>query len=127
MDIGEVAKRSGCLPSTLRYYEKLGLIHSVGRHGLRRQYTSKVLNKLSIISLGQMAGLSLTEIATMFDEHQELVIDRVLLLEKTQQIDEQIRHLKAVKKSLHHVATCPQLSHLECPSFQKMMEAVQKI
>lgn len=75
MDIGEVAKRSGCLPSTLRYYEKLGLIHSVGRHGLRRQYTSKVLNKLSIISLGQMAGLSLTEIAMMFDEHQELVID----------------------------------------------------
>ena len=34
LDIGEVARRSGVSVSTLRYYEEIGLIESVGRHGL---------------------------------------------------------------------------------------------
>ncbi|CAM3212673.1 DNA-binding transcriptional MerR regulator [Vibrio diazotrophicus] len=125
MDIATVSSESGLKPSTLRYYEKLGLIHSIGRKGLRRQYAPNVLNKLNIISLGRLAGLSLSEISTMFNENDELAIDRVLLTQKTIEIDAQIKRLKAVRDSLNHVATCPQPSHLECPSFQKMMKSVK--
>ncbi|TOP26314.1 MerR family transcriptional regulator, partial [Vibrio parahaemolyticus] len=39
MDIAEVVKKSGLPTSTLRYYEQLGLIRSIGRNGLRRQYS----------------------------------------------------------------------------------------
>ncbi|WP_238133059.1 MerR family DNA-binding transcriptional regulator, partial [Vibrio cincinnatiensis] len=56
MDISEVVKISGLPPSTLRYYEQIKLIRSVGRNGLRRQYSSEVLNKLNIICLGRLAG-----------------------------------------------------------------------
>lgn len=125
MDIAEVSKLSGLASSTLRYYEKLGLIDSVGRHGLRRQYTPNVLNKLSIISLGKMAGLSLSEISEMFNEKDELNIDREILREKIHAIDEQIIHLQAVKDSLQHVVTCPHNSHLECTSFQKLLKAAK--
>jgi hypothetical protein len=38
LDIGVLSKRSGVPPSTLRYYEEIGLIQSAGRHGLRRQF-----------------------------------------------------------------------------------------
>ncbi|WP_217282201.1 MerR family transcriptional regulator [Klebsiella variicola] len=62
LDIGEVVKRSGVPASTLRYYEQLGLLHALGRRGLRRQYDERVLERLALIGLGQAAGLSLQQI-----------------------------------------------------------------
>lgn len=53
LDIGEVARLSGVVPSTLRFYEKKGLIRPLGRNGLRRQYHENVLNTLQLIALGQ--------------------------------------------------------------------------
>ncbi|KJY88350.1 MULTISPECIES: helix-turn-helix domain-containing protein [Vibrio] len=125
MDIADVSRRSGLKPSALRYYEKLGLIRSIGRNGLRRQYAPSVLNKLNIICLGRLAGLSLDEISVMFDDKDELSIDRALLTQKTHEIDAQIKRLQAVRDSLNHVANCPERSHLDCPSFQKMMKSVK--
>ncbi|ANW27058.1 MerR family transcriptional regulator [Vibrio coralliilyticus] len=125
MDIADVSRQSGLKPSTLRYYEKLGLIRSIGRNGLRRQYAPSVLNKLNIICLGRLAGLSLVEISAMFDDKDELAIDRALLTQKTHEIDAQIKRLQAVRDSLNHVANCPEPSHLDCPSFQKMMKSVK--
>ena len=120
-----MSRQSGLKPSTLRYYEKLGLIRSIGRNGLRRQYAPSVLNKLNIICLGRLAGLSLDEISAMFDDKDELAIDRALLTKKTHEIDAQIKRLQAVRDSLNHVANCPEPSHLDCPSFQKMMKSVK--
>ncbi|NOI79977.1 helix-turn-helix domain-containing protein [Vibrio tubiashii] len=126
MDIAVVSKESGLAPSTLRYYEKIGLIRSIGRNGLRRQYSPNILNKLNIISLGRAAGLSLEEIASMFDVDDELAINRNLLTQKVEQIDEQIKRLAIVRDNLNHVANCPQPSHLECPSFQKLMKSAKR-
>ncbi|MCG9577832.1 helix-turn-helix domain-containing protein [Vibrio tubiashii] len=126
MDIAVVSKESGLAPSTLRYYEKIGLIRSIGRNGLRRQYSPNILNKLNIISLGRAAGLSLEEIASMFDVDDELTINRNLLTQKVEEIDEQIKRLAIVRDNLNHVANCPQPSHLECPSFQKLMKSAKR-
>ena len=38
LDIGVLAEKSGVPASTLRYYEEIGLIESLGRRGLRRQF-----------------------------------------------------------------------------------------
>lgn len=126
MDIAVVSRESGLAPSTLRYYEKLGLIQPIGRKGLRRQYAPNILNRLNVISLGRIAGLSLEEISSMFDTDDELAINRTLLTQKVKDIDEQIKRLKAVRDNLNHVANCPQSSHLECPSFQKLMKSVKR-
>lgn len=103
----------------------IGLIQSIGRKGLRRQYAPKIINKLNIISLGRIAGLSLNEITTMFNESNQLTIDRNLLAQKASDIDLNIKRLKAIRDSLNHVASCPQSDHLECPSFQKLMKSVK--
>ena len=66
LDIGEVAKLSGVKPSTLRYYEEKGLIQSLSRNGLRRQYGPGVLEQLSLIALGKQGGFALDDIAAMF-------------------------------------------------------------
>lgn len=43
LDIAEVSQKTGIPPSTLRYYDEIGLISSIGRHGLRRQFSTDVL------------------------------------------------------------------------------------
>lgn len=127
LDIGEVAKLSGFSAATLRYYEQRGLIKAVARKGLRRQYDGAVLEKLTLISLGRLANLSLDEIADMFGEKSQLEINRAKLRLKAQEVDEQITRLKATRDSLLHVAECPAEHHLQCPKFQKLMRVANKL
>lgn len=62
MDIADVAKRTGVPASTLRYYEKKGLLKSLAGHGQRRQFAADVADRLALIALGQAAGFSLDEV-----------------------------------------------------------------
>lgn len=121
MDIAQVAQRSGVPASTLRFYEEKGLIRSVGRRGLRRLFGPDVLERLALIALGQSAGFSLDEIARMFapDGHPE--IDRQLLADKAEELDRTIRKLTAMRDGLRHAAACRAPSHMECPSFRRLL------
>lgn len=123
MDISEVAKRAGVAASTLRYYEKKGLIASVGPRGVRRRFAPGVLNQLALIALGQAAGLSLDEIHSMLSPHGGPDIDRRLLSAKADDIDATIKQLRAVSRGLRHAAACPAPSHAECPTFQALLKA----
>ncbi|WP_164521923.1 MerR family transcriptional regulator [Sphingomonas sp. ABOLE] len=104
IDIAELARRSGMPASTLRYYEELGLIDSLGRRGLRRTFDENVMNRLSLIALGQMAGLSLTSIGQMLGSGSEVAVDRALLTAKANEIDEAIKRMTAVRDGLRHAA-----------------------
>jgi len=123
MDIGEVVRRSGVPASTLRYYEEQKLIASIGRRGLRRIFGSDVLERLALIALGQAAGFSLDEIARMFAPDSRLRIDRKMLAAKADELDKTITRLAAMRESLRHVAACPAPSHMECPSFRRLLRA----
>lgn len=121
MDIAEVVRRSGVPASTLRYYEEKGLVTSIGRHGLRRLFAASVLERLAIISMGRSAGLSLDEIAQMFAPDGKLQIDRKLLAGKADELDATIRNLTAMRNGLRHAAACPAPSHMECPTFRRLL------
>ena len=121
MDIGDVAKRSGIPGSTLRYYEEKGLIASVGRNGLRRVFHPDVLERLALIALGRSAGFSLDEIARMFSADGRVRIDRRALAWKAKELDLRILKLTAMRDGLKHAAKCPAPSHMECPTFRKLM------
>lgn len=123
LDIGEVASRSGIPASTLRYYEEIGLIKSIGRHGLRRQYNESVLERLALIGLGRVAGFSLEEIAQMFAPDGRARIDRQKLLSKADELDRTISELQAMRDGLRHAAACKASSHMECPTFRKLVKA----
>lgn len=121
MDIAEVAKRSGVPASTLRFYDEKGLIVSVGRRGLRRLFDADVLERLALIALGRSAGFSLDEIAGMFASGGRTRIDRDVLLAKAKALDETIRKLSVMREGLRHAAICPAPSHLECPTFRRLL------
>ena len=121
MDINEVAKQSGLPASALRYYEEKGLIRSVGRSGLRRVFNAGVLERLALIALGRSAGFSLDEIARMFAPDGRPQIDRQLLANKADELDETIAKLTAMRDGLRHAAACRATSHMECPSFRRLV------
>jgi DNA-binding transcriptional MerR regulator len=121
MDIGEVAKRGRLPASTLRFYEEKGLIRSAGRRGLRRQFNPDTLQRLALVALGRSAGFSLDEIASMFAVDGSPRIDRRVLANKAREVDLKIRKLSAVRDGLRHAAACPARSHMECPTFRRLL------
>jgi len=125
LDISEVVKQSGLAASTLRFYEEKGLIRSVARRGLRRQYEAQVLQQLGLIALGRSAGFALDEIAQMVSP-DGMRIDRDQLRHKAELLDEQIKRLTAMRNGLLHAIDCQAPSHLECPSFQRLIRLASK-
>jgi DNA-binding transcriptional MerR regulator len=123
MDIAVVAERSGVPASTLRFYEEKGLIASTGRHGLRRRFDPSVLERLAFIALGRASGFSLDEIGRMFAPDGRLRIDRQVLAAKADELDETITKLTAMRNGLRHAVACPAPSHMECPTFRRLLHA----
>jgi DNA-binding transcriptional MerR regulator len=66
MKIGELAERTGIPASTIRYYEKEGLLPKAqrGANGYR-VYQDNALERLDLIQLGQKLGFSLETIRTI--------------------------------------------------------------
>jgi DNA-binding transcriptional MerR regulator len=123
LDITEVARRSGVPASTLRFYEEKGLIASIGRSGLRRLFDARVLQRLAFIALGRASGFSLDELAHMFAADGRPRIDREMLAAKADEVERTIRKLTAMRDGLRHAAACPAPSHLECPTFRRLLGA----
>lgn len=124
LDIGEVCRRTGVPPSTLRYYEEIGLIRSVGRHGLRRQFDADAIQQLALISLGKVAGFSLAEISGMFGKDGAPDLPRAALNERADALERQIRNLTTLRNALRHVAECPAETHMDCPKFRRLLRMV---
>tara|TARA_R110002020_G_scaffold159853_1_gene344028 strand:- start:37 stop:693 length:657 start_codon:yes stop_codon:yes gene_type:complete len=121
LDISQLSRKSRIPASKLRYYEEVGLIRSVGRNGLRRVFETDVLTRLSLIALGQVAGFSLAEIREMLGSERQPEIDRDMVGAKADLLDRRIKELTALREGLCHVVTCSAPSHLECPTFQRLM------
>jgi DNA-binding transcriptional MerR regulator len=123
LDISEVARKSGVPPSALRYYEEKGLIVSIGRRGLRRLFDPSVLERLALIALGRASGFSLDEIGLMFGPDGKPRIDRRALTAKADELDRTMRKLTAMRDGLRHAAACPEPSHMQCPTFRRILRA----
>jgi DNA-binding transcriptional MerR regulator len=61
MKIGEVSMRVGLPASTIRYYEKIGLVEPQPRVSGRREFNRQALFALEFVKLAQTAGFSIEE------------------------------------------------------------------
>ena len=123
LDIGQVAERTGLPASALRFYEEKGLIASAGRRGLRRMFDAGVIRRLAMISLARSSGFSLAEIATLFADGR---VDRRMLAAKADELDRRIRELSRMRDGLRHAVACKAPSHMECPTFQRLLREAEK-
>ncbi len=120
ISIGEVVRRSGVPASTLRYYEERGLITSVGRRGLARVFAPAVLGQLALIAVCRNVGFSLDEITRMLSRDVSN-LDRSMLAAKADELDAMVQRMTLMRDQLRHAAACQAPSHMECPTFQRML------
>jgi MerR family transcriptional regulator, redox-sensitive transcriptional activator SoxR len=63
LTIGELAARSGIATSTLRYYDRLGLIPAKRSAGNQRRYPRSALRRVAFVRVAQRVGVTLDEIS----------------------------------------------------------------
>ena len=106
MRISEVARESGVATSTLRYYERIGLLQALRSSGGYRVYDEPTRDRLSFVLMARRLGLSLPKIGELLrvwdDEPCERVQDRLrgLVDEQLQETRLQIVELLALEARL---------------------------
>jgi MerR family transcriptional regulator, redox-sensitive transcriptional activator SoxR len=121
LTIGEVAQRAGVAPSSIRYYESIGLLPRPDRlHGQRR-YGADVLGKLAFIGVAQSAGFKLSEIKDLV--HSVDAADgmadqmRSLSSRKLDEVEALLERTKAMKDWLEVATNCGCQTPDECALF----------
>lgn len=93
--IGDVAKRVGVSPPTIRYYEELGLLPSAPRSSAGyRRYADTTVEELKFIRKAQALGFSLDEIGEI------LKLSRAGRTPCSHVLDLARRHLAAVEERI---------------------------
>ncbi len=82
-----------------------------------------MLERLALIALARASGFSLDEIAKMFTPDGRPRIDKQMLAAKAEELDRTIRELSAMRDGLRHAAACRAPSHMECPTFRRLLRA----
>src|ERR687896_298344 len=122
MSIGEVAQRAGVRPSTLRYYESIGVLPTPERKNGRRRYDGDVLRKgldrLAVVRVAQQAGFTISEIRMLLDGFSEDTPPserwRVLAREKLPEIEALVKRALGMKQLLERGLRCECLRLEDC-------------
>jgi DNA-binding transcriptional MerR regulator len=104
--IGPVAKKTGSSIHTIRYYEKIGLIHKAARsEGGFRVYSQEAVDRILFIKKAQSFGLTLDEIKKIMccgDKGLEPCCAMVTKIfeNKITEFEDKINELQKTKKRL---------------------------
>ena len=106
--IGEISRMVDLSQRTIRYYEEIGLLHSVRRiENGKRVYTDRDVRRLKFINRLKVLGLSLAEMVELEKIYRKQRNNREilpklldLLDERAAQIDERVSQLVALKKEI---------------------------
>ncbi len=125
LSISEVARRAGMLPTTLRYYESIGLLPNPVRENGRRCYDEGIFERLEMLQTAQQAGFTLAEIRVLFDEilwnDSPAAKWNSLIQCKLQEIDSMLMNIQSMKHLLEDILNCDNEHLAEC-----MFETGQK-
>src|SRR5512139_2507632 len=106
--IGELSRLVNLSQRTIRYYEEIGLLHSVRRiENGKRVFTDGDVRRLKFINRLKVLGLSLAEMVELEkiyrrQRNNREILPKLLALldERAVQIDERISQLVALKKEI---------------------------
>jgi MerR family redox-sensitive transcriptional activator SoxR len=65
LSIGQVANQAGIRASTIRYYERVGLLPQPPRTSGRCRYDEGILERLAIVHFAKRVGFTICEIQTL--------------------------------------------------------------
>ena len=130
LTIGEVARRAGVATSSIRYYERIGLLPTPERvHGQRR-YDADVLGKLGFIGVAQSAGFKLAEIKELIGGVDSTAgmgeQMRTLSTRKLGEVEALLERTRAMKGWLEVAQQCGCATPAECALFDAPEEVLDQ-
>ncbi|MEE9129120.1 MAG: heavy metal-responsive transcriptional regulator [Phycisphaerales bacterium] len=104
--IGPLAKQAGVPTSTIRYYERRGLLRPDGRsEGNYRFYGEEALDRLRFIRTAQATGFTLHDIMSLLDLRDGTAVPcrevQVLIEARLGDVAKQLEGLQHVQEVLH--------------------------
>jgi len=121
MTRGEVAKRTGCNPETVRYYEKIGLMPEPGRSKSGyRQYDPAHEDRLSFIIRSRELGFSIDDIKGLLDLVDRRAVScadvKVIAQLHLEDIRRKLADLRGMERVLAETTRCCSGAEVpECP------------
>ena len=104
MLIGEVSKILSIPTSTIRYYEKIGLLPFIRNQNGYRDYPHEILNLLSLVMKAKELGFTLKEIKEFSHLFQELGRGKGKIRKRLEvkiiDLDERIKELNKFKNNI---------------------------
>ena len=105
LSIGAVAERAHVATSTIRYYERLGMLAPDARTSGQRRYRVATLRRLVFIGMLQDAGLALVEIAVILDA-SDVSEWKAVATRRLEALDDQITALSQAREYLSGTLLC---------------------
>lgn len=118
MKIGELARLSGLPASTLRYWERAGLLPAPARSGGQRRYSQEAVHLVAVLRLAQSCGFTLAEMRQLLHgfapDSKPSRRWQVMAEKKTAELDSQIEKLRAMRKLVSKADACDCESLVQC-------------
>jgi MerR family redox-sensitive transcriptional activator SoxR len=121
LSIGEVAREAGVAASTLRYYEKAGLLPPPPRRRGQRRYSKAVFGRIYLVRLALDAGFTIRETRTFLSGFSAQTPPaarwRALASRKLQEVEALMERAQRMKALLESSFKCRCSSVQDCEKF----------
>lgn len=121
--IGTVVNELGVPASTIRYYERIGLIKPLARAGNSRYLDQNDIDILKFVRMSQVVGFSISEIKELLTAFAKDSVDNEkcdqLVREKISELDTKMQDLARMRFSLSQAVDC------HCASLQSCVEDIE--
>ena len=118
MTIGKLAAESRVPASTIRYWERIGVLPKAPRVSGQRRYAADAVQLIGVLRLAQACGFSLAEMRRLLHGFRDGTAAserwRELARKKQQDLDEQIARLQTMREYVDRVLQCQCVELTDC-------------
>lgn len=127
MNIGDVSKRSGLPPKTIRYYEDIGLVTPERTTNGYRSFRDSDMHKLAFLGRSRALGFTIEDcrnLLALWDDQDRASADvRAIAKKHLTQIESKIGDLQDIRDTLSLlVRECAGDHRPDCPLLKKLEE-----
>jgi DNA-binding transcriptional MerR regulator len=115
LSIGKLEAETGTPASTLRFYERKGLLPAPPRVGGQRRYPPAAIDRVLAIRLWQRAGFTIAEIGQLLADSQRRDVWQRTVRAKLADLQRHEEEIRRTRQQLEHALLCRASDWISCP------------
>jgi DNA-binding transcriptional MerR regulator len=121
--IGMLGAQTGTPVSTLRFYERKGLLPSPPRVAGQRRYPPESVDRVLAIRLWQRAGFTIAEIGGLLADRERLEVWQQTVRAKLADLERREAEIRDTRQQLQHALLCRSSDWTSCPWMRRAARA----